>query len=81
MALPLLIVVISCKEVKKDTENQARPTVEKIEKDSILAKKVLKDKANPLPIALETLADTSFIRLADYSGGFAYDMRYATDNR
>jgi len=80
MALPLLIVVISCKEVKKDTENQARPTVEKIEKDSILAKKVLKDKANPLPIALETLADTSFIRLADYSGGFAYDMRYATDN-
>ncbi|MGB5666319.1 MAG: M15 family metallopeptidase [Maribacter sp.] len=26
------------------------------------------------------LADTTFVRLADFSGDFAYDMRYATDN-
>ncbi len=30
--------------------------------------------------SLITLSDTLFIRLADYSEGFAYDMRYATDN-
>lgn len=30
--------------------------------------------------SLEGLADTTFIRLADYSADFAYDMRYATEN-
>ena len=29
---------------------------------------------------LESLPDTAFVRLADYSDGFAFDMRYATDN-
>ncbi len=29
---------------------------------------------------LESLPDTAFVRLADYSSGFSYDMRYATDN-
>ncbi len=29
---------------------------------------------------LSTLPDTLFIRLADYSDGFVYDMRYATKN-
>lgn len=33
-----------------------------------------------LPPALESLADTTFIRLADYSSDFAYDLRYATAN-
>ncbi|MFS4418747.1 M15 family metallopeptidase [Maribacter sp. 2307ULW6-5] len=28
----------------------------------------------------EEVADTAFVRLADYSDGFAYDMRYATEN-
>ncbi|MEO9890927.1 M15 family metallopeptidase [Aurantibacter sp.] len=28
----------------------------------------------------ENLADTTFVRLADFSDGFAFDMRYATDN-
>lgn len=29
---------------------------------------------------LEGIADSTFIRLADYSDDFAYDLRYATDN-
>ena len=29
---------------------------------------------------LSSLSDTTFIRLADYSTNFAFDMRYATDN-
>ena len=34
--------------------------------------------ANPPP--LESLPDTAFVRLAEYSDGFAYEMRYATAN-
>jgi len=30
--------------------------------------------------SLEGLADTAFVRLADFSGDFAFDMRYATEN-
>lgn len=30
--------------------------------------------------SLEGLADTTFVRLADFSDGFVYDMRYATEN-
>lgn len=30
--------------------------------------------------SLEGLADSTFVRLADFSDGFAYDMRYATEN-
>lgn len=33
----------------------------------------------PLP-SLEGLPDTTFIRLADYSPDFSYDLRYATEN-
>ncbi|MBC2840289.1 M15 family metallopeptidase [Robiginitalea sp. SC105] len=34
----------------------------------------------PKPPSLESLPDTAFIRLADYSDGFSYDLRYATNN-
>jgi len=30
--------------------------------------------------SLDGLKDTAFVRLADYSDSFSYDMRYATDN-
>lgn len=30
--------------------------------------------------SFDGLADTTFVRLADFSDGFAYDMRYATEN-
>jgi len=30
--------------------------------------------------SLEGLADTTFVRLADYSSDFAYDLKYATEN-
>lgn len=32
------------------------------------------------PPPLESLTDTTFVRLADYSSEFSYDLRYATDN-
>jgi D-alanyl-D-alanine dipeptidase len=32
------------------------------------------------PKSFENLADTTFVRLADYSNDFEYDLRYATEN-
>lgn len=37
-------------------------------------------ETHPAPPPLESLPDTTFIRLADYSDAFSYDLRYATDN-
>ncbi len=37
-------------------------------------------KKEDLPPPMESLEDTTFIRLADYSTDFAYDLRYATEN-
>ena len=51
-------------------------TTEVILKDEILKPKDLK----PKKISLVKLADTTFVRLADYSSDFSYDMRYATTN-
>lgn len=36
-------------------------------------------KVRPLK-SLEGMADTTFVRLADYDQGFVYDLRYATEN-
>ena len=53
---------------------------------SMKANSMHKDSAvhnNPTlrqPIPLDKLQDTSFVRLADYSDDFAYEMRYATTN-
>ncbi len=73
----LLSVVYSCKEntSKKDAIEQPKLAVEVIDTVSII-KKIQKKTVR----SFEGLADTTFIRLADFSDGFAYDIRYATDN-
>ena len=38
------------------------------------------EPAVPPPPPLETLPDTAFVRLADYSADFSYDLRYATED-
>ncbi len=45
--------------------------------DTVMEKAVEIRKEFP---SLENVADSTFIRLADYSDGFAYEMRYATTN-
>ena len=40
---------------------------------------VREPEPEPLP-PLDQLPDSAFVRLADYSDGLAYEMRYATDN-
>ncbi|WP_405413920.1 M15 family metallopeptidase [Maribacter sp. Asnod1-A12] len=72
-----IIILIGCKTEtsKKETTTEKEP-IGQIVVDSIIEPKVEKSVFK----SLEGVADTTFVRLADYSDGFAYDLRYATDN-
>lgn len=76
------LLVVACNREKKTDENKAIGTREQVSKDTsrviAIEDAELNKKTEPIP--LTSLADSTFIRLADYSDGFAYDMRYATDN-
>lgn len=75
----ILMLVVSCKEEHKKANTT---TVKKQEKetkiDTMVEAKV--NNAKPVLKSLKGVADTTFVRLADYSDGFAYDIRYATAN-
>tara|TARA_R110002050_G_scaffold116847_2_gene233373 strand:- start:13911 stop:14630 length:720 start_codon:yes stop_codon:yes gene_type:complete len=70
------LVFIGCKsETEKTTQKIA---IEKIEVKDTVPKIIVKERK-----VLKTftgLADTTFIRLADFSEDFEYDLRYATTN-
>jgi len=57
---------------------------EGIVQDSLIKKDTLPGPAAGIAetalASLESLADTTFVRLADFSSEFAYDLRYATTN-
>ncbi len=75
----VLSTIFSCKEKVKEAESEAEIEESIIQKDSVRTESVqMENEENFIP--LEKLSDTTFIRLADYSDGFAYDLRYATDN-
>lgn len=71
----LLLLLLGCKEKAPEITDKSSEISPMISSDTI-----------PLPITkempppLESLADTTFVRLADYSSEFSYDLRYATDN-
>jgi D-alanyl-D-alanine dipeptidase len=69
-----LIFIVGCKEqtTRKNPESSER--VERV--DTVVIKKKVEKKFK----SFEGLADTTFVRLADFNDGFAYDMRYATVN-
>jgi D-alanyl-D-alanine dipeptidase len=73
----LCLIGIQCKEPQKD------PSIpEVVEKEVILPDSTIitfKEPKVEKP-ELEELPDSLFIRLADYSSDFQYDMRYATEN-
>lgn len=73
-------LLLSCKQHKNSEKKIVeQDSVTKVEKalDTILTK-----KREPVKKfrSLEGLADSTFVRLADFSDGFAYDLRYATTN-
>ena len=71
----LVIQIAACSQKKKGqvTINASEPVVQM---DTVLAIKEVKPQLK----SLEGIADTTFVRLADFSNDFVYDMRYATEN-
>ncbi|MBQ4914625.1 M15 family metallopeptidase [Maribacter sp. MMG018] len=72
----VLLFFMSCGEKEKvekksDTVEPLSQKIDTIEQVDIQER----DKPD-----LNSLADTTFVRLADYSDNFMYDMRYATEN-
>lgn len=74
----VLVCGLSCKDNTAKNAAADVPVQVKIPKvDTVAA--VVVEKVVPLK-SLVGLADTLFVRLADYSDGFGYDLRYATKN-
>jgi D-alanyl-D-alanine dipeptidase len=73
----LVIFAFGCKE---NDRSKDEPTV--APEQVIIMDTVAKNENELVKVIpdLNTLPDTTFIRLADYSEGFAYDLRYATEN-
>jgi D-alanyl-D-alanine dipeptidase len=78
MILLMGILLFSCKE-KPSVEKDVNASSENA--DEVLD--VIPEKKGDAKKAFKSilgLADSTFVRLADFSDGFAYDMRYATEN-
>lgn len=75
-----LVLMTGCRE-HKNTDNSS-PLEEEILWDSvILPQENAVDEVESIPLkSLEGMSDTTFVRLADFDRGFAYDLRYATEN-
>lgn len=73
----LMTAVFSCKEKSSqenltEKEQNADQGIDKASQQKREAKKTFR--------SFKGLADSTFVRLADFSDGFAFDMRYATKN-
>ncbi len=71
------LLVLSCKEnPTKDEPTKLKEEAVHVNDSVALIKKAHKKVLK----SLDGLADTTFIRLADFDDGFVYDLRYATAN-
>ncbi|MGB5553298.1 MAG: M15 family metallopeptidase [Flavobacteriaceae bacterium] len=73
-----ILMNLSCKRTQTDSKTPTENAKKVILKTDTLVSKVKTQKKRFK--SLEGIADTTFVRLADYSDAFAYDLRYATDN-
>jgi len=74
----LLVLISSCKDKPSEEKKPDQVFEEPMETfDSVPLEKPEPQKTF---LTFEGLADTTFVRLADFSDGFAYDLRYATEN-
>lgn len=72
------LLFIACKDKPSSEKEQDTSGANDMEVlDTLVVEKIVPEKKFK---SLEGLADSTFVRLADFSDGFAYDMRYATDN-
>ncbi|WP_350291587.1 M15 family metallopeptidase [uncultured Croceitalea sp.] len=75
-------LLLSCKsKVSEATSSDAIKENKSLVSDTLKkTESLVKEPEIPELKTFEGLADTTFIRLADFSHDFAYDMRYATEN-
>ncbi|MFS4447872.1 M15 family metallopeptidase [Maribacter sp. 2307UL18-2] len=76
----VFMLLQSCKQ-KTESENENAPEQRSSKVNEVLDT-IFEKKRQPEKTlrSIEGLADSTFVRLADFSDGFAYDMRYATEN-
>lgn len=74
-----LVATCSCKHKEDKTSSADRTEIEAVQVE-ITDSSVQITVQEETKRSLEGLADTTFVRLADYSNAFVYDMRYATEN-
>lgn len=86
LTIVALVLMVSCKR-QKEVLAHPKPTHEdmEVEKDVdtlIYANSEPMDSLETTVLydTFEGVADTTFVRLADFSNDFVYDMRYATEN-
>lgn len=74
----MMFIFFGCKE-NPSKEKKPEAVFEKVMEtmDAVSQKQAPPQKSFR---TFENLADTTFVRLADFSDGFAYDLRYATTN-
>ena len=79
----VMLCIVSCKQKTIETTVDSVPRETKDVVDTVVqagtSKPRIEQKKQILK-SFESLADTTFVRLADFSNDFAYDMRYATEN-
>ncbi len=76
----LAFLLFSCGERARKEKNAENVSVLKKEKKEEVKVVVEKEPEEQPEKKLLSLPDTMFIRLADFSDAFSYDMRYATNN-
>ncbi len=76
----IMVFNFSCKENTKILENKHISSESILQPDSVPKEDNIEIQTIKEIIPLASLIDTTFIRLADYSDDFSYDIRYATDN-
>ena len=71
-------IIFACKQNTSPKKNLDKNVVaiDKADTTTVRVQEISKKKFK----SFMGLADTTFIRLADFSDGFAYDLRYATEN-
>ncbi len=72
--LVFVFILWNCREQVKE-----QPAIEVLQSVKKMKDSVLPIISKPFS-TFDGISDTTFIRLADFSGDFAYDLRYATEN-
>lgn len=78
LILTIILAPLSCKE--GSSEGNTTSELPKNNKQMIDTMPPSREKHQKQLRTFDTLADTTFVRLAEFSADFAYDLRYATAN-